>query len=241
MVTAGQRAESLVRPPTEFALKIIQGAKGLTTGSLLTECARALDFPDYFGHDWDALEECLTDLEWLPAKGYILLITDAACVLPDDEEEYETFLEILRDAGEAWGTGQAEMGARRANAISRTVRCIGTGESQAGPLGDERNPCGTDPGGGNTASDSLETDLAECICPTTASSWSHSVILSSGRVNDTIRSRPRIVRRHESMPASGLRRRDDERHRSHAFLAHRREGPFRPPAPVSLLVGTTNR
>ena len=114
VVTARQRTESLVRPPNEFALKVIQGAKCQTTDGLLTECARALDFPDYFGHNWDALEECLTDLEWLPAKGYILLITDAGCVLPDDEEEYETFLEILRDAGEAWGTGQTGMGMRRA-------------------------------------------------------------------------------------------------------------------------------
>ena len=114
VVTAGQRAESLVRPSTKFALRIIQGTKCQTTAGLLTEHARALDFPDYFGHNWDALEECLTDLEWLPAKGYILLITDAGCVLPDDEEEYETFLEILRDAGEAWGTGQAGMGTRRA-------------------------------------------------------------------------------------------------------------------------------
>ena len=113
MVTAGQRAESLVRPPTEFALRVIKGAKCQTPAGLLTECARALDFPDYFGHNWDALEECLADLEWLPAKGYILLITDAAHVLPDDEAEYETFLEILRDAGEAWGSGQAGMGARR--------------------------------------------------------------------------------------------------------------------------------
>ena len=114
VVTAGQRAEALVRPPNDFALKVIQGAKCQTTAGLLTEHARALDFPDYFGHNWDALEESLTDLEWLPAKGYILLITDAGRVLPDDEEEYETFLEILRDAGEAWGTGQAGMGARRA-------------------------------------------------------------------------------------------------------------------------------
>jgi hypothetical protein len=114
VVTGGQRAESLVHPPTEFVLRIIQGAKCQTIAGLLTECARALDFPDYFGHNWDALEECLIDLEWLPAKGYILFITDAGYVLPDDEEEYETFLEILRDAGEAWGSGQAGMGARRA-------------------------------------------------------------------------------------------------------------------------------
>ena len=114
VVKAGKRPESLVRLPTGFALKVIKGPKCQTIAGLLTECARALDFPDYFGHNWDALEECLADLEWLPAKGYVLLITDAGCVLPDDDEEYETFLEILRDAGEAWGSGQAGMGTRRA-------------------------------------------------------------------------------------------------------------------------------
>ena len=114
MVTAGPRAESLVRPPTGFALKIIKGRQCKTPANLFAEFARALKFPDYFGHNWDALEECLADLEWLPAKGYIVLITDAAAVLSNDETEYETFLEILCDAGEAWGSGQAGMGARRA-------------------------------------------------------------------------------------------------------------------------------
>jgi hypothetical protein len=114
MVTAEQRAESLVRPLTGLALKVIKGRHCGTPANLFAEFARALEFPDYFGHNWDALEECLADLEWLPAKGYILLITDAGCVLPGDEEEYETFLEILRDAGESWGNRQAEMGARQA-------------------------------------------------------------------------------------------------------------------------------
>jgi len=114
LVKTGQRPESLVRLPTGFALKLIKGAKCQTTTGLFNEFARALNFPEYFGHTWDALEECLADLEWLPAKGYILLISDAADVLPDDDEEFETLLEILRDAGEAWGSGQAGMGARRA-------------------------------------------------------------------------------------------------------------------------------
>ncbi len=114
IVTPGQRTESLVRPPTGLVLKIIKGLHCKTPATLLAEFARALDFPDYFGHNWDGLEECLTDLEWLPAKGYIVLITDAAHVLSNDDTEYETFLEILCDAGEAWGNGQAGMGARRA-------------------------------------------------------------------------------------------------------------------------------
>ena len=114
VVKAGQRPESLMRLPAGFALKVIKGRHCKTPTHLFEEFARALEFPDYFGHNWDALEECLADLEWLPAKGYVLLITDAGCVLPDDDEEHETFLEILRDAGEAWGSGQAGMGARRA-------------------------------------------------------------------------------------------------------------------------------
>lgn len=114
LIAADQRAESLVRPPTGLAVKIIKGRHCKTPATLFSEFARALEFPDYFGHNWDALEECLTDLEWLPAKGYVLLITEAAHVLSDDETEYETFLEVLRDAGETWGNGQAGMGARRA-------------------------------------------------------------------------------------------------------------------------------
>jgi RNAse (barnase) inhibitor barstar len=114
IVTAEQRAESLVHPPPGLALKVIKGRHCKTPATLFAEFARALAFPDYFGHNWDALEECLADLEWLPAKGYILLITDAASVLSSDDTEYETLLEILHDAGEAWGSGQAGMGARGA-------------------------------------------------------------------------------------------------------------------------------
>ena len=113
-VTDGQPVKSLIRSPARLALKVINGRHCKTPAALFTEFAQALEFPDYFGHNWDALEECLADLEWLPAKGYILLITDAASVLSNDDTEYETLLEILRDAGEAWGSGQAGIGARGA-------------------------------------------------------------------------------------------------------------------------------
>lgn len=97
-----QNAASVVHPLEGFACRSIHGKKCGTSAGLFDEFARALSFPDYFGHNWDALEECLMDLEWLPAKGYVLVIVDAEHVLPDDEEEYETLLEILCDAGEHW-------------------------------------------------------------------------------------------------------------------------------------------
>ena len=110
VVPRGTSASALVKTPPGFAVRTIQGKKCRTPSGLFGEFARVLDFPDYFGHNWDALEECLADLEWLPAKGYILLITDTQAVLPEAEEEYETLLEILDDAGEAWSKGQTADG-----------------------------------------------------------------------------------------------------------------------------------
>jgi hypothetical protein len=34
--------------------------------------ADALSFPDWFGHNLDALYDCLTDLSWLPAGEHVL-------------------------------------------------------------------------------------------------------------------------------------------------------------------------
>ena len=103
---------ALVKLPDGFVLRVVQGAKCRTPAGTFREFSRALEFPDYCGCDWDALEECLTDLEWLPAKGYVVLITDAQSVIPDDEEGYETLLEILNDVGEAWSKGQTSSGRR---------------------------------------------------------------------------------------------------------------------------------
>jgi RNAse (barnase) inhibitor barstar len=112
IIPSGTTATALVRPPTGFVVRQIQGKKCTTPTGVFSEFARALDFPDYFGHNWDGLEECLADLEWLPAKGYVVLVNDAQCVIPDDEEEYETLLEVLNDAGEAWSQGHTADGRR---------------------------------------------------------------------------------------------------------------------------------
>ncbi|HJT19823.1 MAG TPA: barstar family protein [Nitrospira sp.] len=114
VIKEGQRAEKLFSLPEGFRVSLLKGTKCSTAAGLFAEFARVMRFPDYFGHNWDALEECLADLEWLPAKGYVLLMTDSEQVLQDDEEEYATFIEVLSDAGEAWASGQAGMEAQPA-------------------------------------------------------------------------------------------------------------------------------
>lgn len=45
-------------------------------GSLLDGLAASGAFPAWFGHNWDALSDCLVDLSWAPADGYLVLLDD---------------------------------------------------------------------------------------------------------------------------------------------------------------------
>jgi hypothetical protein len=68
-------------------------------GALLARIAGALAFPSWFGGNWDALEDCLGDLSWMPAAGYVLLL-EGASGLPADERG--TLADILASAATSW-------------------------------------------------------------------------------------------------------------------------------------------
>jgi len=99
--------ESLVSPPAGFAVRLIDGRRCATKRDLFCEFARAMEFPSYFGQNWDAFEELLADLSWLPAAGYIILVTDAEHVLVRDDRDYATFLDVLETAGREWAAPPA--------------------------------------------------------------------------------------------------------------------------------------
>lgn len=81
--------------------RVLRGARCGTKRETLREWAAALQFPWYFGENWDSFEECINDLSWLPARGYVLLVTDAHRVL-SDVDALSTFLHILDDAASRW-------------------------------------------------------------------------------------------------------------------------------------------
>jgi Barstar (barnase inhibitor) len=67
--------------------------------ALMERVARALEFPSWFGGNWDALEDCLTDLSWSKADGHVLLLEGAA-ELPADERGI--LVDILAAAAAWW-------------------------------------------------------------------------------------------------------------------------------------------
>lgn len=65
----------------------------------LARIASALDFPEWFGHNWDALADCLGDLPWLMAGSRCLLIFEGCS---GQEEALPVLLEILRQSCSDW-------------------------------------------------------------------------------------------------------------------------------------------
>ena len=68
----------------------------------LAACARDLKFPPHFGATWDAFSDCINDLSWAPAAGYVIVIENVALLVQHAPDEAATALEILRAAADAW-------------------------------------------------------------------------------------------------------------------------------------------
>jgi len=87
---------------SDFALWRVDLGAVRSKQDLLDAIARELAFPDWFGSNWDALEDCLTDLSWCVASGYVLILTNAGGFAEAASEDFETALEVLDGAAEYW-------------------------------------------------------------------------------------------------------------------------------------------
>ena len=83
--------------PLQVARIDLGGAAG--KGALLDRIAAALAFPDWFGRNWDALEDCLADLSWSKARGHVLVFESADGLAAQDRE---VLVETLGSAAAHW-------------------------------------------------------------------------------------------------------------------------------------------
>ena len=68
----------------------------------LKTVARALQFPSYFGMNWDAFEECMTDLSWCPSNGYALVFDNMGAFAQSAPKEVQVMRSILKSAADFW-------------------------------------------------------------------------------------------------------------------------------------------
>jgi hypothetical protein len=102
-------AEAVAREALAAGLRVVGIDLEHATGraALLDAFADALELPEYFGGNWDALDECLRERSLLAdgeatAGGLLLRLhgSDRAAIAAPDA--FQTLLEILDDAVEDW-------------------------------------------------------------------------------------------------------------------------------------------
>jgi hypothetical protein len=88
--------------PPDFAVAVLDGAGAATRAGFFQELAQALRFPDYFGRNWDAVYDCLTDFNWLPAAGYVLVLDGFDQLATNEPGQWAIGLKVLRQACAFW-------------------------------------------------------------------------------------------------------------------------------------------
>lgn len=73
----------------------------VSTQDVLLQLGTALNFPIWYGANFDALHDCLTDPDWESAKGHVLLINGLGCLRSSDPADFATLIEVFQSAAEA--------------------------------------------------------------------------------------------------------------------------------------------
>jgi hypothetical protein len=71
-------------------------------GAILEKVGTDLRLPHWYGANYDALSDCLSDLSWNTAPGYVLLISGADELHAHDETAFDTLNEVLTAVIESW-------------------------------------------------------------------------------------------------------------------------------------------
>ena len=84
----------------DFLVVTLDGRRMRERASLFEQFALLLSFPDYFGSTWNSFADCIQDLTWFRAKGFVVAIREAQVLLEDgDPVEFGLFLRTAQETG----------------------------------------------------------------------------------------------------------------------------------------------
>ena len=67
---------------------------------LLEYIASRLRFADYFGQNWNALLDMLSDMSWWESDRFLFIIEGAQSLFAEDPMTFQTFFEVLQSAAQ---------------------------------------------------------------------------------------------------------------------------------------------
>ena len=91
-------------PELGYVVREVRGAKMPTVEAVFDEFAAAFQFPDYFGENKDAFDECMRDLDEFvgAARGYVVVVRDAAKLLRSEPDELSWFADAIAFYAAEW-------------------------------------------------------------------------------------------------------------------------------------------
>ena len=81
-----------------------------TKKDFLIQVGAAFSFPDYYGHNLDALNECLFSPDYLGNVHAVFVFTQAQLLLADEPKHIDKIADIIATAGCAWNQLAAKHG-----------------------------------------------------------------------------------------------------------------------------------
>jgi RNAse (barnase) inhibitor barstar len=86
-----------------FAVFSVSLAGCTEADEVLARLGEGLQFPSWFGQNWDALADCLTDFSWREAPpGFMLVLEQLSEFRAAGDKDFDTLIEILSDASASW-------------------------------------------------------------------------------------------------------------------------------------------
>jgi len=68
----------------------------------LVDLSKAMRFPEWFGGNWDALADCLKDLSWLQAKGWVVILEKSKHFSGGHGHEFKEAMQVMAEAADYW-------------------------------------------------------------------------------------------------------------------------------------------
>ncbi len=68
----------------------------------LGHVSKAMKFPDWFGGNWDALADCLKDLSWADAGGWVVILEKSKHFCGGHRHEFDEAMDVMAEAAATW-------------------------------------------------------------------------------------------------------------------------------------------
>jgi len=85
-----------------FAVFRVDLAGAGDKAALLKAIGDAMAFPEWYGRNWDALLDCLADLGWQSADGYVVILEHCDGIHGRAESDFVQTLQVFEAAANEW-------------------------------------------------------------------------------------------------------------------------------------------